>query len=193
MKNAIRLHFDSILLFKNKSYPSAFQLSVLTLEEIAKSSWIDHYVYSSITNNGLPEPDSNEEQEWIKLLYIHTKKHFAFVNQNFHIINEDFYHFASESNLEFKKQKSIYVGLARQSKKIDTKSKILIPTQQIKIKDAKDLISLNNEALKNYCINNKNYYHDYGPLEKFNLLNDELHKQLKEIWKYKSKIIESRE
>lgn len=28
LRNTIRLHFDSILLYRNGSYPSAFQLSV---------------------------------------------------------------------------------------------------------------------------------------------------------------------
>ncbi|WP_199913380.1 AbiV family abortive infection protein [Flagellimonas amoyensis] len=55
LKNSLRLHFDSILLYKNDSFASAFHLSVLALEEIAKSDWIDHYVHTSITNHGLTE------------------------------------------------------------------------------------------------------------------------------------------
>ena len=37
IKNAIRIHYDSILLFENESYPTSYHLSVLALEEIAKS------------------------------------------------------------------------------------------------------------------------------------------------------------
>ncbi len=37
LRNSIRLHFDSILLYENGSYPSAFQLSVWTLEVVLKS------------------------------------------------------------------------------------------------------------------------------------------------------------
>jgi AbiV family abortive infection protein len=34
LQNGIRLHFDSIVLLKNKSYPSALFLSVIAMEEI---------------------------------------------------------------------------------------------------------------------------------------------------------------
>lgn len=37
LKNALRLHTDSTLLFYHGSFPSAFQLSVLALEELAKA------------------------------------------------------------------------------------------------------------------------------------------------------------
>lgn len=191
-KNAIRLHKDSILLFDNKSYPSAYQLSVLALEEIAKSSWIDHYVNVSTTNHGLPEPDGEDEQKWVKLLYIHTSKHFAFINQNYHSLDKKFYDFAAASNLEFKKQKSIYVGLERERKKINTKSKILIPTKQIKQKDTLEIIALNNQCIINQCLNNINNGHYYGPLEKFNILNIDLLSELSKIWKIKSKLLKSR-
>ena len=127
MKNAIRIHMDSILLFDNESYPSSHHLSVLALEEIAKSDWIDHYVETTTTNHGLPEPDGKDEQEWIKLLYIHRRKHFAFINQQFHFLSRDFYDFADSAKLELKKQKAIYVGLERSKKGIDTKSKISKP------------------------------------------------------------------
>ncbi|SIT13705.1 abortive infection protein, AbiV family [Chryseobacterium ureilyticum] len=192
IKNALRLHKDSILLFENKSYPSAYQLSVLSLEEIAKSGWIDHYVDVSTTNNGLPEPDGEDEQNWIKLLYIHTSKHFAFINQNFHSLDKEFYDFASTSNLEFKKQKSIYVGLERERRKINTKSKILIPTKQIKQKDASEIIALNNQCLLNQCLNNINNEHYYGPYEKYTILNTDLLNELKKKWKIKSKLLKGK-
>jgi len=57
IKNSLRLHFDSILLFENGSYPTAFQLSVLALEEFAKATWIEHYVWSSEPNDAYPDED----------------------------------------------------------------------------------------------------------------------------------------
>jgi AbiV family abortive infection protein len=72
LRNALRLHCDSILLFISGSFPSAFQLSVLALEELAKAKWVDHVFYSSVTNEGLP--DAQSEQEWLSLLYSHPKK-----------------------------------------------------------------------------------------------------------------------
>ena len=191
MKNAIRIHMDSILLFDNESYPSSYHLSVLALEEIAKSDWIDHYVETTTTNHGLPEPDGKDEQEWIKLLYIHRRKHFAFINQQFHFLSRDFYDFADSAKLELKKQKAIYVGLERSKKGIDTKSKISKPISQIKLNDAKKIISLNNQVIMNQCIRNIQNGFYYGPEEKYEILNQDLLIELEEKWKFKSRIIES--
>lgn len=187
IKNAIRLHLDSILLFNNESFPSAYNLAVLALEEISKSDWIDHYVFTSVTNHGLPDPDSDEEQKWIKLLYVHTRKQFTFINQQFHELEPSFYEFVAENKLEHKKQKSIYVGLEQSKGKINTKSKISLPTQ-IKSKDAKKIISLNNEVLISQCKRNSINGFYYGPFEKYELLNDCLMLDLKDNWKFKSGI-----
>lgn len=189
IRNALRLHFDSILLYEKESFASAFHLSVLALEEIAKSDWIDHYVETTTTNHGLPEPDGDDEQQWVKLLYIHTKKHFAFINQQYHFLEDSFYKFAESSKLEYKKQKSIYVGFERIRNKINTKSKISTQNQ-IKSQDAKQIISLNNQVLINQCIRNINNDYYYGPYEKFEVLNIEILKKLEGSWKYKSRLIE---
>ena len=77
LRNAIRLHFDAILLYGNASYPSAFQLSVLSIEELSKANWIDHYIWTSETNEGYP--DAKSEHEWFKLLYLHPEKQWNFV------------------------------------------------------------------------------------------------------------------
>ena len=65
LRNTIRLHFDSVLLYENGSYPSALQLSVLALEEFSKANWVDHYIWTSETNEGYLDAES--EQEWLKL------------------------------------------------------------------------------------------------------------------------------
>ena len=69
LRNSLRLHFDSILLFNNGSFPSAYQLSVLSLEEFAKAKWVEHYVWTSLVNGGYP--DVKFEQDWLQLLYRH--------------------------------------------------------------------------------------------------------------------------
>lgn len=187
MKNAIRLHFDSILLFNNESFPSSYTLAVLALEEISKSDWIDHYVEVTTTNHGLPEPDGKEEQDWVKFLYMHTKKQFAFVNQQYHSLDPSFYEFVASSKLENSKQKSIYVGLERSKGKINTKSRISLP-DQIKSSDAKKIISLNNEVIIAQCRRNIIHGYYYGPYEKFELLDEEMMDELRKTWKYKSGI-----
>jgi len=181
--NAIRLHLDSILLFNNQSYPSSFQLSVIALEEIAKSNWLDHYVFTSRTNNGFP--DVAFEQEWLQLLFIHSKKQFAFINQEFQELSPKFYEFVASNNLELKKQKATYVGLERNRGKVNINSRISIPTQ-IKMIDAKQIISLNNDVLLAICKNNIDSGHYYGPYHKYQILNQDISDLLNIEWTSKS-------
>jgi len=135
--NSLRLHFDSILLFKNKSFPSAFQLSVLSLEEFAKAKWVEHYIWSSLTNEGYP--DVEFEQEWLKLLYRHPEKQWAFMAREIWDYSPKFADFVKKRKLEEKKQNAIYVGLSRLKGKIDASSRVSTPNR-IKEKDARQLI-----------------------------------------------------
>ncbi|MBU3662803.1 MAG: AbiV family abortive infection protein [Bacteroidetes bacterium] len=183
ISNALRLHFDSILLFKNKSYPSAFHLSVLALEEIAKSNWIDHYVDVCETNDGFPEKE--EQLKYLKLLYVHTSKQFAFINQEFHELSPKFYDYVASKKLEYKKQKSIYVGLERTDGKVDIISRISTP-DQIKESDTKKIISLNNSVLISLCKRNIDNEHYYGPLRKYFIMNQNILFFLESEWKHKS-------
>jgi AbiV family abortive infection protein len=182
-KNGLRLHFDSILLFNNKSFPSAFQLSVLALEELSKSYWIEHYFYSSITNTGFP--DKEFEQEWLNLLYYHPRKQRAFFGWGVSFdYKSDFIKFVEKGGLELKKQKATYVGLDKKGKFVDVNSRISLPTQ-IKTKDAKQIISLINDYLVE-CCQRKSFQDYYFELEeKDELLNPQLYIKLKQ-WKFRN-------
>jgi AbiV family abortive infection protein len=145
LRNALRLHQDSISLFHLKSYPSAFQLSVLALEEFAKAKWVEHYYYSSITNEGFP--DTEFEQDWLKLLYIHAEKQFVFVARDMFEYSPKLVNSLKNGDLERRKQQAVYVGLDRDKKTIKTDGRISLPTR-IKCEDAKRMISwINAEFL----------------------------------------------
>lgn len=149
LKNGLRLHFDSIYLYRNKSYASSLQLSILALEEISKSDWIEHYYYSSITNTGLPDVDF--EQKWLKLLYIHTKKHSAFVGWGIcNQYRESFVNSLRSGEIDQLKQAATYVGLDRINGSIDTKGRIMTPSK-IKAQDARKMISVINDYLLDVC------------------------------------------
>ncbi len=184
-RNAIRLHFDSILLFKHSSFASSLQLSILALEEFSKSYWIEHYYYTSITNDGFP--DEEFEQEWLNLLYVHTQKHKAFIGWGW----EDEYHKSfvnalRNGKLELLKQKSTYVGLNRYRGKIDTNGRINTPFK-IKENDAKKLIStLNDYLIDRYDVKIFYGYH-FHIEEKDDLLSDKLKIQLNK-WKHRSRL-----
>jgi AbiV family abortive infection protein len=148
LRNTIRLHFDSVLLYENGSYPSALQLSVLAFEEFSKANWVDHYIWSSETNEGYP--DVELEQEWLKLLYLHPKKQCNFVAREMDDYSPNFISLIQSRKLEEKKQNAIYVGLSRSKGKIDTDSRVSTPWK-IKQKDAKQFISIINDELLTIC------------------------------------------
>lgn len=77
LRNSLRLHFDAIVLYENSSYPSAFQLSVLSLEEFAKAKWIEFYIDASETNEGYL--DEKSENQLLHLLYSHPEKQWSYI------------------------------------------------------------------------------------------------------------------
>lgn len=188
-KNGLRLHFDSILLFNNKSYPSAFQLSVLSLEEFSKSEWVEHYFWSATTNNGFP--DKEFEQEWLKLLYFHPRKQTAYfgLGSAFNYSTK-FVKFVQDRKLESKKQQATYVGLDKNKSKIDVNSRISIPTR-IKERDAKQMISLINDDLLDICRIKMIQECYFDMEEKDELITNELQQRLTK-WKYKSGLSSAR-
>ncbi len=184
-KNGLRLHFDSILLFKNKSFPSAFQLSVLALEELSKSEWVEHYYYSSITNEVFP--DKEFEQKWLDALYIHKRKQKAFFRWGVSLdYCEKFMEFVNSGQLDIKKQKATYVGLDRNRRKVDVNSRISLPSQ-IKEDEVKQMISLVNDFLIDCCDMKSFHEFRFDIKEKDEVLNDSLCEKLNQ-WNHRSKL-----
>jgi len=181
--NTLRLHFDAILLFKNCSYPSAFQLSVLSVEELSKANWIDHYIWTSETNEGYLDSDS--EHEWFKLLYLHPSKQWNFVARETEEFSPNFVSLIKGRKLEEKKQNAIYVGLTRSKAKIDVTSRVSTPWR-IKEKDAKQVISLVNSELLRICyrIEEDDFYSE-GARSIDEVFDYEIFKKLRQ-WPHKS-------
>lgn len=183
LRNTLRLHIDSIILFQYGSYPSAYQLSVLSLEEFAKAKWIDHYFYSSITNEGFP--DAEFEQEWLKLLYLHPEKQFAFIGRELFDYSPKFVKFVRDGKLELRKQQSAYVGLERSKGKVKTNSRISVPSSKIKERDAKQIISLlNQEFLEVYNLIQRN--DGYWGIWELDFVIDPDEHQVLFVWPHKS-------
>lgn len=182
--NGLRLHFDSIFLFNNNSYPASFQLSVLAMEEFSKSDWVEHYYWSSITN-GFPDVDF--EQEWLQLLYLHPKKQITFIWRTMHQeYSPKFVKLVEDKQLELKKQRATYVGLDKVKGIIDVNSRISLPSR-IKEVDTKKMISMINDYVKDICKRkySQGFYFDIE--EKDKIINRKLEKRLLN-WKFKSGI-----
>jgi AbiV family abortive infection protein len=54
IKQGINLHFDSMMLFKNKSYGTAIFVSVIAMEELGKGFAADRFAQMSKTNPRVP-------------------------------------------------------------------------------------------------------------------------------------------
>lgn len=158
LKNSLRLHFDAMLLFRADSYASAFQLSVLALEEFSKAKWIEHYVWTSETNDGYPGEDF--EKSWLQALYRHPEKQWAFLSRDAMEYSPAFAKFIRSGRLEEKKQQAVYVGLSRSRKGIDLNSRVSTP-QRIKKLDAEKMISLLNAEFLEICKRLDDEYEDF--------------------------------
>jgi AbiV family abortive infection protein len=182
LKNSLRLHFDSVLLFNSGSFASAFQLSVLSLEEFAKGKWVEHYVWTSETNDGYP--DREFEQEWLKLLYRHPEKQWAFIAREVFVYSPKFADFIKAKRLEERKQAATYVGLSRVGGVVNVRSRLSTPTR-IKRREAAQMISLlNSEFLEvSERIRTGDGYFDITDMD--DVFGDDTHVELAK-WPYRS-------
>lgn len=137
--NSLRLIHDARLLFNANSYPSAYQLAVLSLEELSKACWIDHYYYSAITNTGFPPVEF--EQEFLKLLYLHGKKQSAFITPNQFEYPVALVELIKSGGLERRKQQAVYVGLDRDRKAVHVDGRISVPRKTISQLETKKFVS----------------------------------------------------
>lgn len=145
LRNSLRLLKDAISLYEIGSYPSAFQLAVLSMEEYAKARWVDHIYYESMTNTGLPCEEL--EQHLLSLMYSHTEKHGAFLGREYFEFSPNLLRAATEGHLERRKQAATYVGLPRTRKRVNVNARVSLPSS-IKQADAKQMISVVAKEIK---------------------------------------------
>lgn len=195
-KNGLRLHFDSIKLFENKSYPSSYYLSALALEEFGKQCLIDKIIFRY--NEHKNEFDTKEDfRKWCKqyekaLLSHSTKQGFA-IKDDFCFIGKEYYRvqkkFFSEiygkdgnrGSFDLKKQRSIYVGFSGNS----LKGKIQKPIDFVPRNKAKHQITAINDYIINYIILVRcgRWELDNENLSRY--FNISLLRKLTRIWKYR--------
>jgi AbiV family abortive infection protein len=177
-ENGLRLHFDSILLFENESYPSAYFLSVLAIEEIGKAWLIMDFLYQSVGERR----EKEWEEKFLERTYFHTVKQSSFAyNFDSPIATNRFFKSLYRGELEILKQNSIYVGLARNKGKINLKSRINNPLKIDQMK-AQEQITNVNDCLLEFALGvmKQVYIVDSYCVE--NLLNRRLLPKLKNRW-----------
>ncbi len=186
-KNALRLHFDSILLFKNKSYPSAFFLSILAQEEFGKVRLLNDFIFHSTVDGRM---DDTLEYDWLKEIYDHKSKQKFFTSEAGSLLPaslpKSFLRNVFDGKLDILKQNSVYVGLERKKGKVNLKSKIISPFR-IRSEKAQRQITIVNDYLVNLIsgVIKGVYVWDTENVEK--LLNKKLLSKLTKAWKFKSR------
>jgi len=147
LKNSLRLHYDAIYLFNRRSYPSAYFLSVLSLEEIGKVLLLGDLIHYSLMNEaeGYPHLDDGYTQHLLSNLYTHKWKQMRFARDasDYHT---RLWKLLTSGKLEQQKLNSVYVGLERTKGKINLKGRIKSPFN-VKQEKAKKQITIVNDFL----------------------------------------------
>jgi AbiV family abortive infection protein len=189
LRNSIRLHLDSIYLFKRKSFPSSKQLSILSMEELGKAKQLEHYYFHSKYDSGPMEPE--DEQEYLKLYFNHTWKQGSAVMRDLYDYSPRYIALVENSKLELAKQNATYVGLRKVKGSMDIHSRIQSPFS-INEKNAKQQISLINDIFLEMCRYNLGQV-GFFCIEGMNeLIDTKLQNLLKQIWSFRSNIKSSR-
>ena len=115
-KNGLRLHFDSIILLKNRAYPSAIMLSILAMEEFGKYFLLSTYIFDTQINH---IRDLKFEKEFLDKLYDHPFKQAACFDIDGFLPSSSKMEKAQERFFENLKQRAIYVGFERKKGQIN--------------------------------------------------------------------------
>jgi len=108
-ENAIRLHLDSVLLLRARSFPSAFALSVIASEEFGKGFAIEEIIYQARFQKGFNDRD----KEYLRaLLSNHKLKQRWFVNHAFDSPRSKRL-IKKYQSIQNDKNNALYVGLRR--------------------------------------------------------------------------------
>lgn len=143
-ENCLKVHQDSIILFKNGSYSSAYFLSVIALEEMGKVLWIDETIF----HTRVDDMDRDGQEFYLKSIFHHSHKQGIFA----HILGFDlpkpFLKLIQDKTLETKKQNSLYIGLPKKGRDINWNGKITTPKVISKNTVYKQITMLNDVLLE---------------------------------------------
>jgi AbiV family abortive infection protein len=110
-QNALRLHFDSVLLAKARSFASAFAISVIASEELGKGFGIEEMSFQAGQMGGLGRI---EEKKYLRaLLSDHKLKQAWFVSSFLIGISISKSVLKRYQNIQTAKNNAIYVGVKK--------------------------------------------------------------------------------
>lgn len=143
-ENCLRLHKDSILLYRNRCFPSAFFLSVLALEEYGKVLWIDECIF----HTRLREMDRESQELWLNATLSHSYKQGIFARMVGNRLPKNIERLVATKQIEVEKQNAAYVGLPKHKKSIIWEGRIINPARISKTKVYRQITALNDILLE---------------------------------------------
>lgn len=143
-KNMLRLHYDSILLYRNKAVPSAYHISLLAVEEFLKVLMLDHL----IVNTRINEIDQQKQLKWLRSIYSRHKEQYYFVQDSGMDFPDEFTSEILKENIDIFKVNSISLGLSNASSYDLKECNISNPSKIKKMTVKKQITTLSN-AIQN--------------------------------------------
>ena len=183
-KNAIRLHLDSTTLFKSKSYPSAYFLSILSLEELGKVFYLQDFLYHARVDCG-GVVEEHPETDWrLSSIFSHKDKQRRFASEFGYDLPRSF--LSKLESIESEKQNSVYVGLPKLKKrKIDYRARIINPLKLGKQKAHRQITTVSDILLELVLGKIKGkYIMDSDETEEF--MDKPLYSRLRKKWEFTS-------
>ncbi|MGB4762262.1 MAG: AbiV family abortive infection protein [Candidatus Saccharimonas sp.] len=156
-ENSLRLHFDSIHMYKFGSYPTAYQLSLLSSEELGKALLLQEFCWQYYANGW--REDDRYTGKYLKSIFsdhLHKQKYFAymandFLNKNPYMKKQSALLYSLGSGLgEDAKQRSTFVGLLKVGRKLDLNARTTTPLVFATEEKSKKQITLNNDFILVY-------------------------------------------
>lgn len=110
--NAVRLFVDSCILFQNHSYPSAFALAILSLEELGKLEMVDH-ICDDISINPDSDPQEFLDHLFSRTMFLNHKNKQMWASDPMSTFKKKRIKEISEGALDRAKQNAFYVGYSK--------------------------------------------------------------------------------
>jgi len=179
-KNAVRLHEDAILLFKNDRIPSALQMSALSIEEIGKYFMFEDVWWHNRTEGVWSIEDM---QQFLRGGYSHTSKQRWFAGHvDSPFVSKQLIRILETGELENIKQKATYVGMPRKGRNINFDKRLISPKQTSR-RLAADFITMVNDYIIELAVGiRKGYYGlDIPEIEDW-LAEPETERHFLELW-----------
>jgi AbiV family abortive infection protein len=189
-KNAVRLHEDAILLFKNDRIPSALQMSALSIEEIGKYFMFEDVWWQNRTGGIWSIEDM---QQFLRGGYSHTSKQSWFaghVDSSF--VSKQLIRILQTGELENIKQKATYVGMPRKGKNINFDKRLTSPKQTSR-RRVEDFITMVNDYIIELAVGTRKGFYSLDISEIYDWLAElETERHFLELWPLMGKTTKKR-